>query len=122
MSAFINLSGQVHLTATGVSVEKTDSIEAFTAIKDIDTVVDLSSNAKWHKDQSTGLHIDSFNYSTPLSSSTLNDYTVSKEASMQMPQIGFDDYAKLDNDVLKQIGIVVYKVVKDPVASTKIAF
>ena len=46
MSAFINLSGQVTLTATGVSVEKTDGIEAFTVIKDIDTVVDLSSKSK----------------------------------------------------------------------------
>lgn len=122
MSAFINLSGQVTLTATGVSVEKTNGIESFTVIKDIDTVVDLSSNSKQNKYQSTGLRIDSFNYSTPLSSSTLNDYTVSKEASMQMPQIGFDDFAKLDNDALKQIGIVVYKVVKDPAASTKISF
>lgn len=122
MSAFINLSGQVQLTATGVSVEKTDDIDAFTVIKDIDTVVDLSSNAKWHKDTSTGLLIDSFNYSTPLSSQVIDDYTVSKEASLQMPQIGFDDFAKLDSDVLKQIGIVVYKVVKDPAVSTKIAF
>jgi hypothetical protein len=49
-----------------------------------------------------------------LCSTTINDYTISKEAALQFPTIGYDDFTKLDNSILKYIGVVVYKVMQDP--------
>lgn len=113
-AAFI--SSDIQTIATGQSEEYTDNIALYTTIKDIDTVQDEDHP------NALGLNIDAMNFSQQLCSTTINDYTVSKDAASHFPTIGYDEFTKLDSSALKYIGIVVYKVMKDPASPQRIQF
>lgn len=52
---------------------------------------------------------------------TVNDYTISQNAAEHFPTITFVNN-RLDRELLQQIGVVVFKLFKDPANNNKIAF
>ena len=97
--------------------ETTENIEAYNVIKDFDTVYDNRN-----REVTEGFNLNLMNFTIPLSSTTINDNTISKEAALQFPQIAHDDYYKLDAQQMKNIGLVVFKVMSDPATPTKLLF
>lgn len=62
------------------------------------------------------------NYSVQVSSTSINDNTVSKMAMNYFPTISFLNSKFLDRTYLKQIGVVVFKMFKDSSANETINF
>lgn len=66
---------------------------------------------------------DAENFATVLNSKTINDNTVSKAAVSYFPTLSFTDIKTIDNEYLKQIGIVIFQMYNANESSgTKIAF
>ena len=62
------------------------------------------------------------NFALPLNSNLIADETVSKIATDYFPTITFNENNKLNKKYLKQIGVVVFKVVKDSITQGKLNF
>ena len=62
------------------------------------------------------------NFALPLNSNLITDETVSKIATSYFPTITFNENNKLNKKYLKQIGVVVFKVVKDSITQGKLNF
>ena len=62
------------------------------------------------------------NYSTQLTSYSIYDNTVSKQAASYFPTISYSNSKYIDRSYLKQIGVVVFKMFKDTSANETINF
>ena len=100
----------------GIVDEITEDISTYTTIADIDTVA-YGSYAK-----PKGLKLNAMNFLQQISSNTINDYTLAKEAANCYPIISLEESDRIDSDQLKLIGVAVFNVYKDPANSQKILF
>lgn len=100
----------------GSSTEMTENISTYTTVIDINTVQDnkhVSAN---------GFSLDVINFDQQISSETINDYTMSKQAAECYPTIAMAEKDRIDTDQLKLIGVVVFNVMQDPANNQKIMF
>ena len=68
------------------------------------------------------VHYSADNYSTSLTSYSIYDNTVCKQAVSYFPTISYANSRYIDRTYLKQIGVVVFKMFKDTSTNETINF
>ena len=101
------------------SLENSDSVAGFEVTDHLSCFQPLSGYCRIYENTSINYDVD--NYTTNLTSYSIYDNSVAKQAMNFFPTITFSN-KYLDRTYLKQIGIVVFKMFKDSSTNQNISF